>query len=137
MLETMDKRALGEKIRRLRAKADLSQEELAGRAKIAHRALQRVESGKANPTVDTLTAIAKALGVPFEELAGISGRETFINNEVKRSQTDPALLEAAKVLQALASAGPFRRALVKYMLFQDPAYLENLPEIGPIQKLLA
>lgn len=52
-------------LRKLREKAGLTQEELAFRADVAARHIQRLESQK-NPTpakIDTLVKLAKALGV--------------------------------------------------------------------------
>ncbi len=55
---------LGEKIRALREKKKMSQEELAEKSGISRQTISGIESGKAlSVTTSTLEAIAKALGV--------------------------------------------------------------------------
>src|SRR5499427_6135282 len=55
-------------IRRERGRAGLSLTELARRAGIAKSTLSQLESGTGNPSVETLWALATALGVPFSRL---------------------------------------------------------------------
>ena len=51
-------------LRKLREKAGLTQEELAGRADVATRHIQRLESKSPAPAkIDTLVKLAKGLGV--------------------------------------------------------------------------
>jgi transcriptional regulator with XRE-family HTH domain len=57
------------KIKRLREKKGLSQERLARLADVSNNTVVNIESGKQkNPTVDTISKIAKALDVSIEEL---------------------------------------------------------------------
>lgn len=57
------------KIKHLREKKGLSQERLARLADVSNNTVINIESGKQkNPTVDTISKIAKALGVSIEEL---------------------------------------------------------------------
>jgi transcriptional regulator with XRE-family HTH domain len=55
-------------IRRLREQAQMSLSELARQSGISKGALSQLESAQANPTVETLWALAQALGVPFSDL---------------------------------------------------------------------
>lgn len=55
-------------IRRERDRTGLSLTELAKRAGIAKSTLSQLESGAGNPSVETLWALAVALGVPFSRL---------------------------------------------------------------------
>ncbi len=50
-------------IRRLRRNQELTQEELAHRAKLALRHLQKIEAAEVNVTLDTLVKLAYALNV--------------------------------------------------------------------------
>lgn len=53
-----------------RARLDLSLQEVADRAGITKSHMWEMEQGKAvNPTISTVHGIAKALGIPFVELA--------------------------------------------------------------------
>ncbi|MEV5432880.1 XRE family transcriptional regulator [Streptomyces sp. NPDC052701] len=55
-------------LRRERTRAGLSLSELAKRAGIAKSTLSQLEAGGGNPSVETLWALAVALGVPFSAL---------------------------------------------------------------------
>lgn len=55
-------------IRRERLRAGLSLSALAEQAGLAKSTLSQLESGKGNPNIETLWAIAQALGVPFSAL---------------------------------------------------------------------
>ena len=59
---------MGAKIRKLREAKGVRQGELASRARISREHLNRLEAGRYDPSVGTLTRIAKALGVPVTEL---------------------------------------------------------------------
>ncbi len=54
---------VGRNVRRLRAERGLSLGALAVKAGLAKQTMANLESGRGNPTVDTLTAVARALGV--------------------------------------------------------------------------
>lgn len=64
----MTVQVLGQKIRYLRRREGLSQEEFAARAGVSHRKLSDIECGNGNPTFDTMDLVAAALGVELEEL---------------------------------------------------------------------
>jgi len=59
---------LAQKIKDLRNRKGLSQEQLADAAKINLRTVQRIEAGETEPRGDTLTRIANALNIKPEEL---------------------------------------------------------------------
>lgn len=54
---------LARNVRRLRTERQLSLGELASRARLAKQTLANLESGRGNPTVETMLAVARALGV--------------------------------------------------------------------------
>ena len=58
------------KLRALREERGLTQEEAAQLAEVSHRTLIRLESGERAPYMPTVTKIARAYGVPLEELVG-------------------------------------------------------------------
>ena len=62
------RRALGERLRRLRTARGRSQAELAKRAGIARISVARIEAGHQSPRYETLEKLAKGLGVPMESL---------------------------------------------------------------------
>jgi transcriptional regulator with XRE-family HTH domain len=55
-------------VRRLRARRDLTQERLAEIANVDIRFVQKLESGKVNPSATTLVTFARALGVRMSML---------------------------------------------------------------------
>ena len=59
---------LSEKILYYRKKADLSQEELAGRVGVSRQAVSKWELGDAAPEVDKLRALAREFGITVDEL---------------------------------------------------------------------
>ncbi|WP_037494169.1 helix-turn-helix domain-containing protein [Solirubrobacter soli] len=66
-------KAVAENVRSLRLARGLSLNELAAASKTGKATLSRIEAGDANPTVETLYALADALGVPFGSLTATTG----------------------------------------------------------------
>ena len=62
------RKTLGQRVRRYRESAGLTQEELAGRAHIGRVTLARLETGEQSPRFNTLRAIAQAFGVDVSAL---------------------------------------------------------------------
>lgn len=58
-----DASVVGRNVRRMRTEQRLSLGRLAARAGLAKQTLANMESGRGNPTVETLLAVARALGV--------------------------------------------------------------------------
>lgn len=61
-------RVLGDRIRTARRARRISQEQLYLRAGISRNVLQKIESGRQNPTLHTLLRIARVLDVPLRDL---------------------------------------------------------------------
>ena len=59
---------LGKKIRELRKKKELTQEELAYKSELDYSYINQIENGKRNPSVEAVEKIAKALGVKVQDL---------------------------------------------------------------------
>ncbi len=65
----MSTRGLGKMLRSLRKQEGWSQADLAKKAKVSQAYIAKLETGvKKNPSLATLKRIAKALGVPVEDL---------------------------------------------------------------------
>ena len=68
MQPTPTRKQLGKKLRELRKKSNLSQEELGFRAGIHRTYIGAIERGEQNISVDNIHKLAKALKVPVSEL---------------------------------------------------------------------
>jgi transcriptional regulator with XRE-family HTH domain len=66
----MTEESIGDRIRRVRTEHDVSQAGLARRAGMNAASLNRIERGKVKPQDRTVIDLARALGVPVEELTG-------------------------------------------------------------------
>lgn len=66
--ETLTK--FGDRLKTLRTKKGFTLEQLAFEADIELSQVHRVEKGKTNPTLTTLIALAKGLGITLAELVG-------------------------------------------------------------------
>jgi transcriptional regulator with XRE-family HTH domain len=67
-----DTKGLGRRVARMREKRRLSQQELAARAGLSYQTLWRIERGtQGNPSVFTIGAIARVLGVSIDYLVGL------------------------------------------------------------------
>lgn len=64
---------MGRQIRLRREQRGMSAAELARRAGLAKATLSGLESGRSNPTIDTLDAVAVALGIPLSDLLVSNG----------------------------------------------------------------
>lgn len=60
--------AFGFHLRKVREKHGLSQQDIADKADIDKKTIQRIENGKLNPSLDTLASIAKGLNLTLKEL---------------------------------------------------------------------
>lgn len=65
---TEKNRALGNRIKRLREKADLSQEELADKINLTQTSISLIETGKRGVSMTTLQRISSALGCKTKDL---------------------------------------------------------------------
>ncbi len=64
-----DKNTIGDNIKKLRAKLNLTQDDLVRKSGVKYTTLSKIESGVVTkPTVYIMAKIAKALGVSIEDL---------------------------------------------------------------------
>lgn len=105
--EKLQKELLGKRIRRLRDRLELTQDELAEAVGLNPKHLSNMERGKENPTFDTLLRLAKALKVePWEmllfeeESANEQILRARIANLLDKASTDDELRLIARLLRA-------------------------------------
>lgn len=98
------KSELGQKIRNMRLRRGLTQEELAEKVDISQRTLSGIETGENFITAETLDKLAEALDTTFEEL--------FATNHYKEI---PILArEIEKVVAILSAASDHRKLEILY-----------------------
>lgn len=85
------KLSLGENIRRLRRKRDMTQEQLADALAVSFQAVSRWENGTTYPDIELLPVIAEFFSVSTDELLGIPEAE-------KNRQADALLLQYADIM---------------------------------------
>src|SRR5437660_8861269 len=66
---------VGDRVRELRIAFRVTQEQLAERSGLSYKFIGEIERGKANPTVDTMAALARAFKIELHELFLTPGRE--------------------------------------------------------------
>ncbi|KKQ94971.1 MAG: Transcriptional regulator, XRE family [Candidatus Levybacteria bacterium GW2011_GWA1_39_11] len=59
---------LGDNVKRIRLAKDMTQGDLCRKLEVDRAYMSNIESGKKNPTLSTITNIAKALGVSVDQL---------------------------------------------------------------------
>lgn len=92
--------ALGQRVRRLRARRGITRKVLAQVADVSERHLANLEAGDGNPSILILQQIANALDCPLAELIGDETTESpdwLLIRDVLKGRT-PAELEAARTV---------------------------------------
>ncbi len=59
---------LGKNLKRIRIAKGITQGDIVRKLGVGRGFISNIENGKANPTLTTITKLAKALGVPTDEL---------------------------------------------------------------------
>ena len=102
--ETWATIGIGEKIRSIRKRANLTQDEVAKRAGIAVNSLRLYESGSRVPNILVLEKIATALGVLCFDIFNCEPTETLNNQEAKADAGKPRpTLVPVSLIEAVAS----------------------------------
>ena len=100
------KELIGKRIKELRKKRGLSQEQLSEKAEITPNYLSRVERGTENPTLDMFIKLANALEVEMWEMFDFGHRGSrrdlkSILNKIAGEADEENLMLAIKVLRAI------------------------------------
>jgi transcriptional regulator with XRE-family HTH domain len=114
--------SLAQRLINARKQKGLTQEELADRARITVRTIQRLESGEANPRPYTLKAIAAALDTTFEALqATTPDRKNAEGTEI--TNTDDGPTENSLHFLQLFCLSCFSYLVVPVVHFIIPVYI--------------
>lgn len=96
-------RAIAANLQRERARVGWSMTELARQAGVAKSTLSQLESASGNPNLETLWALASALGVPFAQLLGPQPTGVTV---VRAGEGPGVAAEAGGYIATLLSASP-------------------------------
>jgi transcriptional regulator with XRE-family HTH domain len=114
---------LAANVRRLRIAHRLSLSQLARETSISKATLSAIERGRGNPTIDTLTLLAGALGAPIAEL--LAQAPPGAMRIVRVAQTDPWPPEGF-ARRPLESTGELRGSLELAELALPPRHTHEL-----------
>lgn len=120
---------VGQRLAAAREKLDLTQEELAKRSRVPRNTIQNIEYDKVSPRLENLVALATALDVSLDDLAG----------PPNPLRTDPNWQELARLVQHYSDASRDRRLLALYILSNSEQYLteyESIPDAAPLSKVI-
>ena len=125
---------LSQKILETRRKKGLTQEDLADRANLTVRTIQRIESGDTVPRPFTVKAIAAALEIRFEELTEVKAdakteaateAETKTKAEALPTKSASHDSEEARNFLQLLCLSCFSYIIIPFVHFLIPQYLLN------------
>jgi transcriptional regulator with XRE-family HTH domain len=120
-------RRLGRRVAELRALHGLTQVDLAGRAGVSDRYLQRVERGTENLTVRTLVKLANAFDVPFVALFEVPTMPRVGPGRPRRERAKIAETLELEVADVLAIAGsPPLTELLQLTRMMTPTQMRRL-----------
>ena len=112
---------LGINLRRLREKRDWTQANLAEKAELSVKMIQKLEYGQTNPSAKTLDTLSRALGEPVGALFAAQGG----------SITDlPDVSGALDFLSKFSSQSPLFQRMILALAYKDASYLRGV-EIPP------
>ena len=134
-------------VRRFREERNYSLAELARRAGLAKQTLSTLETGEGNPTVDTLYAIAQALGISVGRLVTEYGSPVLVEratDEGWQEQHGSSLRELGEIYGSGLVQVRLRRFYLEHAVLSEPhsvgvlehAYvLSGQILLGPIDRL--
>lgn len=95
---------MGEVAREARKKAELTQEDVAGRIGIATEVYGRFERGDMLPSVPTLVRLCRVLRLDANEVLGLSSKQTltWIEQSLPESEEPPAVRRLVRTLRQLS-----------------------------------
>jgi transcriptional regulator with XRE-family HTH domain len=120
---------VADNLRRLRQERNMSISELARRADIAKGSLAKLESGKGNPTIHTVAALADCLGVAPGDLL-VSG-----SPELLRAGEGPVLQADAMEGRLIASMKGTTMEMYEITLRDGLVYTSEHPTAGAVEQL--
>lgn len=126
--------SIGRNLRRYRTLRGLSGQELAQRSGIARATLSALEAGRANPTLDTLVAVAGVIGIDVVELMECRPQAMTIERAADALRADSD--DAATRLLRRFRGGPCSIDLYALALSQDEVRASAAHSPGVLEHIL-
>jgi transcriptional regulator with XRE-family HTH domain len=100
------KQMIGARIKQIRNRKGLTQDQLAEKMEISPKYLSSIERGRENPTLDTLIKLSDSLDVKISDIFSIieiedPAKRKFLVNSLMKEASDDQLRLAYKVLSAI------------------------------------
>ncbi|WP_027345911.1 helix-turn-helix domain-containing protein [Hamadaea tsunoensis] len=118
--------AIGRRLRELREARGISLSELARTAGVGKATLSGLENGTRNPTLETMYAIAAALGLPMSALTVDPGAPARTADPIRGAAVVSTLLEVFH--EPAATYEYFRLVVVPGVVQTSPAHLPGVTE---------
>jgi transcriptional regulator with XRE-family HTH domain len=93
----------GQRVRALRRQRNLSLEALAARSKLNNTFLQKLETGRQSPTLDSIEKVSKGLGVPVAQLFAFDEPAPELRKRLKQQidkATEAEVVKLARLIDA-------------------------------------
>ena len=115
---------LSQKIALLRKQKGLTQEQLAERAGVTVRTIQRIESGETIPRAYTLQNLAKSLEVEFEEFMAVQNQDM-----ITQTLTDQTSYDENKTFLKILYLSSFSFLFIPLIHFLIPIFVYKTSKI--------
>ena len=78
---------IGNNIKRLRTEQNMTQKNLADKLFVSAQAVSRWENNEVEPSITTLTELAKIFGVSADEILGLETKKSRMKKKIKQKKT--------------------------------------------------
>jgi transcriptional regulator with XRE-family HTH domain len=120
---------IGQRLRDLRAKRNLSLDDLARRSGVSKSMLSQIEQNKANPTVALVWKIARALDVDLFHMIGGEGPPVRFDLTARENQPVLADAEAGTTIRILSPMELVEALELYWIVLQPGASLDSHPHV--------
>lgn len=92
---------IGQRIKELRIKQDITQEEIAQKLRISRQKYSRIESGQSNITYITLDEISKILGVNIREITSVNEEKQTLKHLFRENSNEQVANNAIEKIEEI------------------------------------
>ena len=122
--------SVGKSIKTERKKKNLTIQDVASMSEITPSIISQIENGKGNPSLNTLKAIARAIGVTVSTF--FNGESSHFNSPIVRGSERPVMSKSKGFTNYQLSPGTIDSFCVYYTVLEPNASTINSPEHHPV-----